>query len=58
MAGQTMCETWWTKIMASFERHHDAIIAVHSDADEEMGLVHTALVTIRETHLNLTPYKW
>jgi hypothetical protein len=42
----TACETRWTKIPASFERHHDAIIAGHPDAKEETGLVHTALITI------------
>jgi hypothetical protein len=33
-------------ILASFERHRDAIIAGHPDANEEIGLVHTALITL------------
>jgi hypothetical protein len=46
MAVPITCETCWTKILASFERHHDAIIAGHPDAKEEKGLVHTALITL------------
>jgi hypothetical protein len=46
MAVPTACETRWTNILASFERHCDAIIAGHPDAKEEIGLVHTALITI------------
>jgi hypothetical protein len=45
MAVPTACETRWTKILASFERHRNAIIAGHPDAKEETGLVHTALIT-------------
>jgi hypothetical protein len=33
-------------ILASFQRHRDAIIAGHPDANEGIGLVHTALTTI------------
>jgi hypothetical protein len=46
MAVPTACETRWTNILASFERHRDAIIAGHPDAKEETGLVHVALKTI------------
>jgi hypothetical protein len=46
MAVPTACETRWTNILASFERHRDAIIAGHPDAKEEIGLVHAALIAI------------
>jgi hypothetical protein len=46
MAGPTACETRWTKILGSFKRHRGAIIAKHPDTKEEIGLVHTALITI------------
>jgi hypothetical protein len=35
-----------TNILASFERHRDAIIAGQPDVNEEIGLVLTALITI------------
>jgi hypothetical protein len=44
MLGQIACETRWTKILASFERHHDTLITAHTDPNEEIGSVHTALV--------------
>jgi hypothetical protein len=40
-----MTLTCWTKILASFKRHRDTIIAGHPDAKEGTGLVHTALIT-------------
>jgi hypothetical protein len=46
MAVPTACETGWMYILASFERHFDAIIAGHPDATEEIGLVHSDLITI------------
>jgi hypothetical protein len=46
MVGPIACGTRWTKFLASFERHHDAIIAGHPHAEEEIGLVHTALIEI------------
>jgi hypothetical protein len=45
MAVPTAGETRWTNILASFERHRDAIIAGHPDVNEEIRLVHTALIT-------------
>jgi hypothetical protein len=46
MAVPTACETRWTNILASLERHRDAIIARHTDGKEETGLVHTALIIV------------
>jgi hypothetical protein len=46
MAVPAACETRWTKILASFERHHDAIISGHPNAKEETEIVYTALITI------------
>jgi hypothetical protein len=46
MAGPTKCKTWWTEIQASFERHHDALITGHPDAQEEIRLVRTVLIKI------------
>jgi hypothetical protein len=46
MAVPTACETFWTKILASFERHRDAIIAGHPDSKQEIELVYTALIAI------------
>jgi hypothetical protein len=46
MAAPTACETHWMNIPASFERHRDAIIAGHPKANEEIGLVYIALITI------------
>jgi hypothetical protein len=46
IAVPTAYETRWTNILASFERHRDAIIAGHPDANEEIGRVHTALITL------------
>jgi hypothetical protein len=40
IAVPTACETRWTKSLASFERHRDAIIAGLPDAKDETGLVH------------------
>jgi hypothetical protein len=37
----------WTKILASFERHRDAIIASHPDAREEIVLVHIDLTIVQ-----------
>jgi hypothetical protein len=34
MAAPRACETRWTNILASFERHRDVIIAGHPDAKE------------------------
>jgi hypothetical protein len=41
-----VCETWWSQILTSFERQHDDQIASHTDCKEEIGLVHSALITI------------
>jgi hypothetical protein len=48
MAVPTAYETRWMNILPPFERHRDAIIAGHPDANEETGLVYTALKTILE----------
>jgi hypothetical protein len=53
MVVPTSCETRWTKILVSFERHRDATIAGHPDTKEETGLVHTALITIVQLVLTL-----
>jgi hypothetical protein len=46
MAVPTACETRWTNILSSFERHCDAIIAGHPDAKQEIELVYTAIIAI------------
>jgi hypothetical protein len=46
MAWPTLCETRWAQISASFERQHDALIASHPDCKDEIGLVHSALITV------------
>jgi hypothetical protein len=46
MAGPIVCETWWAKILVSFERQHDDLIASHPNFKEEIGLIHSALITI------------
>jgi hypothetical protein len=45
MAKPTVCETWWTEILVSFERFHDAIIAAYTEANKEIELFHTVLAT-------------
>jgi hypothetical protein len=42
MAGSNVCETRWTKILESFERHHNALVTAIPDVKEEIGLVHAA----------------
>jgi hypothetical protein len=46
MVEPAACETRWTKILASFEKHHDVKIANHPDTKEETVLVYSALITI------------
>jgi hypothetical protein len=40
-------ETRWTKIEPS-ERYLNALVAANLDAREEIGLVHTALITVQQ----------
>jgi hypothetical protein len=48
MAGPTVCEKRWAEILASFERQHDDLLASHPDFKEDLGLIHAALITIRQ----------
>jgi hypothetical protein len=44
----SVCEKRWAEILASFERQHDDLLASHPDCKEELGLIHAALITIRQ----------
>jgi hypothetical protein len=48
MAGPTVCETWWSAIVTSFEKNHDDLIAGHPDCTEGRELLRTALLTIEQ----------
>jgi hypothetical protein len=36
MAGPTVCEARWREVLASFGCQHQALIAIHQDAKEEI----------------------
>jgi hypothetical protein len=41
MVRLTACETRWTEILESFERHLHGLVAANQGAKEDIGLVHT-----------------
>jgi hypothetical protein len=48
MAVPTVCEKRWAEILASFERQHEDFLASHTDCKKDLGLIHAALITIRQ----------
>jgi hypothetical protein len=45
-AWPTVCETQWSKTLASFDRHCDELVTAYQGAEEDIGLIRTALVKI------------
>jgi hypothetical protein len=50
MARPITCDKRWIKILQSFERHLNVLVAAKSDTKEAIGLVHTALIKILQLH--------
>jgi hypothetical protein len=46
MTGPTVCETRWSKTLASFDKHHGELVTAYQGAEEDIGLIGAALVQI------------
>jgi hypothetical protein len=48
MSPPTVCETRWREILNCFENKHDDLLAGQPDCQEEIGVVRTAIIKIRQ----------
>jgi hypothetical protein len=46
MSGPTVCETRWSKTLASFDKHHGELVTAYQGAEEDISLIRSALVQI------------
>jgi hypothetical protein len=46
MSGPTVCETRWSKTLASFDKHHGGLVTAYPGAEEDISLIRAALVQI------------
>jgi predicted acyl esterase len=46
MRGPTVCETRWSKTLASFDKHQGELVTAYKGAEEDISLIRAALVQI------------
>jgi hypothetical protein len=46
MSGPNVCETRWSKTLASFDKHHGELVTAYQGAEEDISLIRAALVQI------------
>jgi hypothetical protein len=46
MTGTIVCETRWSKTLASFDKHHGELVTAYQGAEEDISLICAALVQI------------